>query len=148
MIDELANINSAAIQNMTSASPDRILLPYANTGDVCYHAGQMLADHIGQTRDYPDTARGDRQLCEDVTAMLNKSTITAHLALQPSCMQPRAGLVIDVDTPDGQQLHRSVYAPSGNETAADIIAQFLVAGAPGLCDDVRHSYERQHRAFT
>ena len=147
MIDKLATIDRAAIQSMTSARADRIYLPYANTGDICYNAGEMIADHIGQRAEHPDTAEGNRQFSDDCTRTLDKSTVTAYLVLQPSRTQPRAGFAIDVDTPDGQRLHRSIYAPSGSEAAAEIIALFLAAGAHGLRADVRQSYERQHRAF-
>lgn len=146
MLDYFMIIDHAAIQNMISARPDRIYLPY-DGNDIYFHVGEMLAECVGASRDYPDTARGDRQLCEDATAMLNESTINAYLMLQPSRTQPRAGLVIEVDLPDGQRLHRSIFAPIGSGTAAEIIAQFLASGAPGLRADVRQSYERQHRAF-
>ena len=147
MIDYQMTINRNAIMSMNSTRPDRIALAYANTGDICYHVGQMLADYVGTVRNCPDAAEGDRQLSEDVTAMLNESTIAAHLVLQLSHAQPRAGLAIDVITPDGQQLHRSIYAPSGSRAAAEIITAYLAEGAPGLRDDVRQSYEHQHRAF-
>lgn len=147
MTDHLLTIDSSAIQGMTSTRPDRIALPYAISGDIIYHVGQMLSDHVGQTREYPDTPTGDRQLSKDVTAMLNESTITAHLVLQPSRIQPRTGLAIDVTTPDGQRLHMGIYAPSGSKAAAEIIAKFLAAGAPGLRGDIRQSYERQHHEF-
>lgn len=146
MIDGFANIDRANIQIMTSARPNRIYLPYNGNG-IYFHVGEMLAEYVGAIRDYPDTARGDRQLCEDVTAMMSESTIEAYLMLQPTRTQPRAGLVIDVDTPDGQRLHRSIYAPNGSEIAAEIISRFLAAGAPGLRDDIRRSLERQHCAF-
>lgn len=147
MIDKLATIDRAAIQSMTSARAEQIYLPYESTGDICYHAGEMIADHIGQRAEHPDTAEGNRQFSDDCTRTLDKSTVTAYLVLQPSRTQPRAGFVIDVDTPDGQRLHRSIYAPSGSETAAEIITQFLAAGALGLRTDIRQCYERQHHAY-
>lgn len=147
MIDKLANIDRAAIQSMTSARADSIYLHYANTDDVCYNAGQMIADHIGQICRYPNNSEGAKQLSDDCTRTLDRSTITAYIVLQPSHIQPRAGFAIDVDTPDGQRLHRKIYAPSGSEAAAEIISRFLSAGAPGLHADVRQRYERQHRAF-
>lgn len=147
MIDYDMTIDSAAIKSMTSARADSIYLPYANSGDICYHAGQMIADHIGQTGKYPDSSDGDKQFSDDHTRIFGRSTITAYLALQPSRVQPRAGFVIDIDTSDGQRLHGQIYAPDGDKIAAEIISKFLVAGAPGLRDDIRQCYERQHRAF-
>lgn len=147
MIDYDMTINRTNILSMTTARADRIYLPYTNTGGVCYYVGQMLADHIGQTREYPDTPTGDRQLSKDTTAMLDHSKISTCLVLQPSRIQPRAGLAINVTTPDGQRLHQMIYVPNGNDIAAGIVSKFLKAGAPGLRDDVRRSYEHQHSVF-
>lgn len=147
MTDHLLTIDRNAIKSMNSTRADKIALHYANTGDICYHAGEMLAEHIGTIGSYPDTPTGDWQLSKDTTIMLDHSKITAYLMLQPSRIQPRAGLAIDVTTPDGQRLHRTLYTPSGSEAAAEIISKFLAAGAPGLRADVRQSYERQHCKF-
>lgn len=147
MFDHDMTIDRNAIQSMTTARIDRIYLPFGGS-DIYYHAGALLADHIGQTRDYPDTAEGDRQLSADVTALLDHSTVNGYLVLQPSRAQPRAGLAIDVTTPDGQRLHRSIYAPSGGKAAAEIITEYLMMGAPGLRDDVHQTYRHQHRTFT
>lgn len=147
MIDTFATIDRAAIQSMTSARADHIYLLYANTGDVCYNASQMILDHIGQTGRYPDNSEGNKRLSKDHMHILDRSAITAYLVLQPSRIQPRAGFAIDIDTPDGQHLHRSIYAPSGSKTAAELITAFFEAGAHGLCADVRRCYKEQHRAF-
>ena len=147
MIDYSATIARAAILNMTSARPDRIYLPYASTADIIYLAGLMILEHIYRPDRYPDTSEGDNWLSDDHMRILDRSTITAYFAPHPSRINPLAGLLIDVDTPDGQRLYRSIYVPSGNETAAEIISEFLAMGAPGLSADIRQSYERQHRAF-
>ena len=106
MTDHLLTIDRSSILSLTSASPDKIVLHYANTGDILYHASAMLSEYAGSIGSYPDTPAGDRQLSEDVVAMLDHSMINAYLMIQVSRTQPRIGLVIDVETPDGQRLHR------------------------------------------
>ena len=41
----------------------------------------------------------------------------------------------------------SIYVPNKGKYAAKIISEYFAAGALGLRDDIRQSYERQHRAF-
>lgn len=147
MTDHLLTIDRNAIKGMSSTRTDRIALSYGITNDVCFRAGEMLSEYVGTAKTYTDTAEGDRQLSKDVTSLLDHSTINACLALQPSRTQPRVGLVIDVITPDGQRLHRSIYAPSEDKEAAKIVSEYLAMGAPGLRADIRQSFTHQHHAF-
>ena len=149
MIDHNLTIDRAAIIALVSARPDRIYFPYAETSSVLFHALEMIADHIARSEsgESPDTPAGDERFSADCARFTDECSIAAYLVIQPSRQQPRAGLTIIVNTPDGQQLRRTVYSPEASAEAADILTDFLTAGAPGLRDDVRRCYQQQHRTF-
>ena len=146
MTDKSITIDRAAIQSMTSSRPDRIRLPYAATDDVLFWAENVIAEAT-PTTGYPNTDDGAERYTAACLRVLGESTINAYLTLQTSTTHPRAGLDIEVSTPDGQHLQTHVYASSASETAAEIITDYLTEGAPGLREDIRRLFEQQHRHF-
>ena len=75
MIDCQMTIDRAEILSITSTRSNRITLPYANTGNVVYLANTMIADHVGAIGSYSNATEGDQRLSEDVSALLDHSTI-------------------------------------------------------------------------
>lgn len=146
MTDKSISIDYTAILSMTSTSPDRIRFPYANTADVLFYAESLIAEAISTTG-YPNTDEGAERYTADCLGILGKSTINAYLTLQTSTTHPRAGLDIEVMTPNGQRLQTHVYASSAGVTAAEIITDYFWDGAPGLRADANQLFKRQHRDF-
>lgn len=146
MTDKKITIDRAAILSMTSVNPSRIRFPYDSTADILFYAESLIAEAM-PTIGYPKTDDGAERYTAACLRILGESTINAYLTLQTSTTHPRAGLDIEVMTPNGQRLQTHVYASSAGVTAAEIITDYLMDGAPGLREDARHLFKRQHRDF-
>lgn len=126
-MNTLLKLNTEDIQSFTSASKDRIRLPYAwqdseliwETSQAVWNAGKDLEDI-----DY----------------------INAYLVLRPQQMT-MLGFVVDITTKDGQNIQAKIPMRATKEEVTTVLELFFQSGGNGLDEEIRVVLYQQHRKY-
>lgn len=126
-MNTLLKLNTEDIQSFTSASKDRIRLPYAfQDSELIWAITQAVWD-----------AGSDFEHIDD---------INVYLVPRPQQMTI-LGFVVDVTTKDGQTMHFKIPMRATKEEVTTVLDLFFQSGGNGLDEEIRGALYQQYGKY-
>lgn len=109
--------------SMTSSNSSRIYLAATMNEELYYNAMQAAFEHGKDAEDIKN--------------------IKAYVVPHVSVYFPSIGIAYKITTNDGEQINARTKESATPDEIAEILSRFFAAGAVGLDDDFKASFERQ-----